>query len=71
MQIKEIKSQNRRDFRAVYVCQHCGHEEEGSGYDDSNFHRNVVPAMKCKKCGKAAGDDYRPLSTKYPDSMTI
>jgi len=52
MRIKEITYQNRRDFKAIYECQHCGHEEEGWGYDDSNFHNNVIPNMICKECGK-------------------
>lgn len=26
MKIKEIISQNRRDFTAIYQCEHCGHE---------------------------------------------
>ncbi len=71
MKIKEIKSQCRRDFVAVYVCEHCEHEEEGSGYDDTYFHAQVIPDKKCKKCGKTAGDDYTPLSTRYPDSLTV
>lgn len=28
MRIKEILSQNRRDFRALFICPFCGHEEE-------------------------------------------
>ena len=67
MKIKEIKSQHRRDFTAIYVCEHCGHEEEGYGYDDTNFHQNVIPNTKCGKCGEKAPDNYRPLTTKYPD----
>ena len=65
MKIKTIESQSRRDFIAIYECEHCGYEERGSGYDDDHFHRNVIPAMKCKKCGKSAASDYRPLGTKY------
>jgi transcription elongation factor Elf1 len=71
MKIKEITNQNRRDFHAVYVCEHCGHEEKGSGYDDANFHQNIIPAMKCKACGKSAAENYRPLATKYPEGMQI
>jgi len=71
MSIKEIKNQNRRDFTAIYECEHCGYEEEGYGYDDRNFHDNVIPNKICEKCGKKAPDNYRPLATKYPDSMTI
>lgn len=71
MKIKKIVSQHRRDFTAIYECEHCGHEEEGRGYDDTNFHANVVPLMECKQCGKVADETYRPLATKYPDGMTI
>ena len=65
MKIKEIISQHRRDFYAIYVCEHCGDEHEESGYDDANFHQNVIPNMKCPKCGKKAPDTYRALTTKY------
>lgn len=71
MKIKEITSQSRRDFSAVYHCEHCGHEKRGSGYDDANFHQNVIPAMKCEECGKAASEGYRPLATKYPAGMVV
>ena len=74
MKIKEITSQHRRDFYAIYVCQGCGHEQKGSGYDDMNFHANVIPNMKCEKCGESAnslGADYRPLTTKYPEGMQV
>ena len=71
MKIKKITSQSRRDFNCIYECEHCGHEEEGGGYDDTNFHVNVIPAMECKECGKTAKDDYRPLATKYPDTQTV
>ena len=71
MKIKEITSQIRRDFTAIYVCEHCGHEEEGHGYDDTNFHANVIPNMKCSRCGKKASISYQPRQTKYPDSMVV
>lgn len=31
MKIKKITSQHRRDFQAIYVCEHCGDEHTGSG----------------------------------------
>lgn len=71
MKIKKILRQHRRDFTAVYVCQHCGHEHEGSGYDDDHFHRNVVPKMPCPECGETAPEDYRPMGTKYHASRTV
>jgi len=70
MKIKRILEQSRRDFTAVYECEHCGNEITRGGYDDTNFHVNVIPNMKCEKCGKKAPKDYRPLTTKYPDWET-
>ena len=32
MIIKEIIYQNRRDFKAKFICPHCGYEEEKWGY---------------------------------------
>ncbi|MFY2945843.1 hypothetical protein ACOTI8_31010 [Achromobacter xylosoxidans] len=52
MHIKKKISQSRRDFYAIYACGHCGHEEKGCGYDDAFFHNNVIPSMKCAKCGE-------------------
>lgn len=71
MKIKEIISQHRRDFRAIYVCEHCGYEKEGSGYDDAFFHNTVIPGMKCKECGQIAKANYNPRATKYPEGMQI
>jgi len=71
MKIKEIKSQSRRDFTAIYECEHCGHTKEGYGYDDAYYHQKVIPDMECPNCGKKAKDDYRPLTTKYPDGYTV
>lgn len=65
MRIVEITSQIRRDFRAIFECEHCGKTESGKGYDDDFFHRKVIPEMVCKECGKKADENYRPLSTKY------
>lgn len=55
MHIKEITNQSRRDFHAIYECEHCGFTENGSGYDDSNFHENVIPNMVCPECQKKSG----------------
>lgn len=71
MKIKEILSQSRRDFTAIYECEHCNKSHKGSGYDDANFHINVITNMMCKECGKKSDDNYRPLSTKYPEGMTV
>ena len=71
MKIQKILSQHRRDFTAIFECEHCGHTREGRGYDDSYYHQNVIPKMACSECGKKAREDYRPLATKYPDGMSI
>ena len=74
MKINKITYQHRRDFQAIYECEGCGHRVEGRGYDDDNFHENVIPSMRCQKCGKTSaecGVDYRPLTTKYPEGYQI
>ncbi len=72
LKIKNITNQIRRDFWAVFECEHCGHvTKEESGYDDANFHKNVIPAMRCPICGKTADETYRPLATKYPEHQIV
>lgn len=71
MHIKKIISQNRRDFTAIYKCEHCGDEHEGSGYDDANFHQNVIPDMECPKCKQTVGDSYRALAPKHPAGQQL
>lgn len=69
MRINEILDQHRRDFWADYECENCGHiEHRKYGYDDRNFHDNVIPKMKCPKCGKSRNDlgiTEEPTPTKY------
>lgn len=71
MKIKTIESQSRRDFYAIYECEHCGHTKRSSGYDDAYFHNEVIPKMKCEQCGKTADENYRPLATKYSEGYQI
>lgn len=74
MKIKEITCQHRRDFTAIYVCEGCGHEEKGSGYDDNYFHTIVIPDKRCAACGKIGrevGADYRPLQPKYAEGQQV
>jgi len=71
MKIKRFTYRNRRDFKAIFECEHCGHEKEDWGYDDANFHQNVIPDMECPKCGKKANADYMPLATRYPEGMVV
>lgn len=71
MKIKRIISQSRRDFTAVFECEHCAAESQGHGYDDDNFHRNVIPKMKCEACGEVSPAEYRPLGTKYSEDQVV
>lgn len=66
MKIAEIIRQHRNDFTAVMVCEHCGHTYvEHSGYDDSNYHDNVIPNFACGSCGKRR--DGEPGKLNYGD----
>lgn len=69
MRIEKILSQHRRDFTAIYKCEHCGHEDRRPGYDDTYFHSNVVPSMCCPTCGFSAADDFVALEPKYPEGI--
>jgi len=71
MKIKEIVSQHRRDFTAIYECESCGQEDRKAGYDDDNFHRHIIPSMQCPACLETAPDNYRPLATKYAASEVV
>lgn len=80
MKIKEILRQHRRDFRAVYECEGCGEVHTGPngqgsrGYDDRNFHDNVIPNLKCDVCGKSRNDlgiISEPTPTKYPEGFQV
>jgi primosomal protein N' len=72
MKVKKITSRNRRDFWADMECESCGHIEKNvSGYDDAYFHNNVIPKMKCKKCGEISPKEYKPLTTKYSESEIV
>lgn len=71
MRILKFISQHRRDFQAIYECDHCGDTHQASGYDDTNFHQNVIPDMVCKKCGKKASADYRGYTPVFLDSEVV
>jgi len=71
MKIKEITYQNRRDFYAIYECEHCGNEYESVGYDNEYYHKEIIPNMECAFCFRKANGNYRPLATKYPEGYQI
>lgn len=75
MKIKKINWQHRRDFSAIMKCEFCGHEEKNDhGYDDRNYHDNVIPLMECTSCKKSTKSEDGTIDrtpTKYPDGMQI
>jgi primosomal protein N' len=71
MKIQKITWRNRRDFEAIYECEHCGATRKCGGYDDDNFHVNVIPNMKCNSCEKKGSDNYKPMATKYKSHEII
>lgn len=68
-------SQHRRDFTAEMTCESCNHKQiDNSGYDDAFYHQNVIPNIKCKKCGETTitlGKPIEQTQTKYPEGYQI
>lgn len=75
MRLVEKIRQHRRDFIGLYQCESCGAEVEvRHGYDDRNFHDNVIPRMECPKCGEtrvSQGLEPQRVETHYHDWETI
>ena len=77
MKLKEILTKMRNDFIGIFKCEHCEHEEKiDSGYDDTNYHTNVIPSMKCKNCDLSTNDILKRRAvenkeTDGPDLLTI
>jgi len=74
MKIKEIINQHRRDLTAIYECEGCGYTCASGGYDDRNYHDNVIPNFTCSNCGKSRKDlgiIGEPAETKYPEGFQV
>jgi transcription elongation factor Elf1 len=74
MRIKKITHQHRRDFTAIFECEGCNETITRSGYDDRNFHDNVIPIIECKNCGKSRNDlgvSGEMTTTRYPEGMNV
>jgi len=78
MKITKTYNWNRRDFCFDATCEHCSNvKKDLSGYDDSNYYDNVVPNMKCDKCGESTKS--KPIEgiletrtiPKYNPNLTI
>lgn len=52
MELIEIISQHRNDFTGILQCEHCGSKKKlTTGYNDANYHNNVIPSFHCQECG--------------------
>lgn len=77
MQLIEIISQYRRDFKGKYKCEFCGHIETDSSmdsYDDRYYHDKVIPNKNCHKCGKSTISGNGTIvktETKYPEGYQV
>ena len=72
MRIKEMIHQHRRDFSAIFECEHCDYLVRiENGYDDRNYHENVIPRMVCGQCEKTSPDTYVPRETKYMEGLVV
>lgn len=75
MKIKKINSRSRRDFYADYECEGCGFIDKNvASYDDRYFHDNVIPDMKCEKCGESTnslGLEPEHTETRYPSHLQV
>ena len=71
MKLIEKTDQMRRDCWITIKCESCGEiEKDVSAYDDRDFWDNVLPDMKCEKCGKSTFDmglNKQPVATRYSD----
>lgn len=58
MKIQKITFEHRNDFYAILECEHCQATQElKTGYNDGYYHNHVLPAIKCKACGKGRFGD--------------
>jgi hypothetical protein len=75
MIIKKVLTYCRRDFTATLECEFCkAMDHLSSGYDDSNYHNNVLANRKCKNCDKSSisgKSKIIPKEPKYPENFVI
>lgn len=71
MKIQKVTNTIGRDFWAIIECEHCNSTEKLSGgYNDSYYHNSVLPAIKCKACGKARAET-RQVTGGYNDATAF
>ncbi len=72
MKITKMYDQHRRDFWFDAECEHCGHVVKNQGgYDDANFHQNVMPKRECPECGRTSAVVGERPEPRYPAHVVI
>lgn len=75
MKIIAFGEQHRRDCRIDVECEGCKNQRLNiSAYDDRNYWDNVLPDMKCQKCGESTnslGLNKEDIPTKYPEGYQV
>lgn len=67
MRIAEILWSHRNDYKALMVCEHCGHEQtDDAGYNDAFYHQRVIPAMHCGWCGLDREGNQKSVPSSTP-----
>lgn len=68
MQIIQTYNWSRRDFYYDAKCEHCQYKtSDNSGYDDAHYYNEVVPDIKCPKCGESTNSK----ATDTPKTVNI
>ena len=68
MKITKVTNRINNDFWATVSCEHCGAVVTNwSGYEDTNYHQNVMPKFHCKECGQNRAGETKALTPKQVD----
>lgn len=50
-----IERWHLNDYSAIMKCEFCGsYQTDPNGYDDLNYHNNVIPIIECLTCKKSS-----------------
>ncbi len=73
IEVDGTRQQYRRNFKAIYKCEGCGATRGYVGYDDFNFHNNVVPNVACDACGESTNSlGLKPVDkTVIPEGVVV
>lgn len=52
MKVDRKLSRFNRTYLATFVCEGCGHEQEGTGENNDYWNLHDLPLMRCQRCGR-------------------